>query len=76
MVRDCSDLSNTRFVRFQFAFFEQLTNKRCVVNHIVVAAKLRVLVLDRVEAVWACRDDLLDVIPLERFHIRFSLHLE
>ena len=47
-----------------------------VVDHLVVRAELRVLVLQRVEAVRALRDDLLHSEPVERLDVLHREHLE
>ncbi len=53
----------------------ELVEVLCVVVHLVVPAKLRVLVLEGVEAVRAVGDDLLDLVAVERFHVLPSKHL-
>ena len=54
----------------------QLAEQLRVVHHLVVAAELRVLVLQRVEAVRALRDDLLDAEAVERLDVLHRQHLE
>ena len=55
---------------------DQLVEELAVVHHLVVAAELRVLVEQRVEAVRALRDDLLDAHAVERLDVLHRQHLE
>ena len=55
---------------------DELAEQLRVVHHLVVAAELRVLVLQRVEAVRALRDDLLHAEAVERLDVLHRQHLE
>ena len=55
---------------------DELVEQLAVVHHFVVAAELRVVVLDHVEAVRALRDDLLDAHRVERLDVLHREHLE
>ena len=55
---------------------DELLEQLRVVDHLVVAAELRVLVLQRVEAVRALRDDLLHAHAVERLDVLHREHLE
>ena len=52
--------------------FEELT----VVNNFVVAAQLWVFVLQRVETMWALRDDFLHAHAVQHFNVWQCKHLE
>ena len=54
----------------------ELVEQLAVVHDLVVAAELRVVVLDHVEAVRALRDDLLDAHRVERLDVLHREHLE
>src|SRR5713101_3955583 len=47
-----------------------------MMHNVVAAAELRVLVLQRVEAVWTLRDDLLHAEPVERLDVLHRQHLK
>ena len=47
-----------------------------MVHHFVVATQLRVLVLQRVEAVWALGDDFFDAHAIQHLDVRCGQHLE
>ena len=58
------------------AVAHELVEELAVVHHLVVAAELRVVVLDHVEAVGALRDDLRDAHRVERLDVLHGEHLE
>ena len=60
----------------QAAVGDELVEQLGVVHDLVVAAELRVLVLQRVEAVRALRDDLLHAHAVERLDVLHREHLE
>ena len=55
---------------------DELLEQLRVVHELVVAAQLWVLVLERVEAVWALGDDLLHAHAVEHLDVGHCQHLE
>ena len=74
VVRDA--LGERRARHRQAPVGDQLHQELRVVDHLVVAVELRVLVLQRVEAVRALRDDLLHAEAVERLDVLHREHLE
>ena len=60
----------------ELARLDERLEELAVVHDLVVAAELRVLVLQRVEAVRALRDDLLHAHAVERLDVLRGEHLE
>ena len=67
---------STRFASCDAALFDQLVDELGVVQHVVVAAELRVLVLDRVEAVRAGRDHLAHPVGVHHLDVGLGQRLE
>ena len=74
VVRDA--LLQRRLADVELAALDQRLQQLGVVHDLVVAAELRVLVVQRVEAVRALRDDLLHAHAVEHLDVRHGQHLE
>ncbi len=74
VVRDA--LLERRLADVEAAVVDQLLEQLAVVHDLVVAAELRVLVEQRVEAVRALGDDLLHAHAVEHLDVRHGQHLE
>ncbi len=60
----------------QLALVDQPLQELAVMHHLVVAAELRVFVLQGVETVRALGDDLPDPDAVQRLHVLLGQHLE
>ena len=75
MERDALTFERVTIGEFQPAVFDEFADELRVVHHLVVAAKLRILVFQYVEAVGAAGDDLLDAVAVEDGDVLGGLHL-
>ena len=58
------------------ALFDEVVNELGMVHHVVVAAELRVLILDGVEAVGARRNNLAHSVGVHQFDVHLGQRLE